>query len=268
VKNLRVAALSLALSVGLPGRAQVVANPPVSTDPGRIQNIAPEEMWKRVTQCVFPAYPLPAYQSLITGTVDIGLGISPKGEVANHRVLSGHPLLIPAAVDAIRQWKFQPNMVEGEATWSRVRALARFNADGTTTVDLARAFRADDFGDPDTPMTDPAVAMASTTAAVPRPTAALVCQSAQPLTHPRAIYAPDPEYSNAARKAHLQGVVKLSIVVAADGTVHDVKVVRPLGKGLDEKAIEALRHWKFIPAMKNGQPVDVQLIVEVNFRIR
>ena len=187
MKNLRVAALSLALSVGLPVRAQVVANPPVSTDPGRIQNIAPEEMWKRVTQCVFPAYPLPAYQSLITGTVDIGLGISPKGEVANHRVLSGHPLLIPAAVDAIRQWKFQPNMVEGEATWSRVRALARFNADGTTTVDLARALRADDFGDPGTPMTEPAVVMASTTAAVPPPTAELVCQSAQPLTAPRTI---------------------------------------------------------------------------------
>jgi TonB family protein len=137
-------------------------------------------MWKRVAQCVFPTYPLLAFQAHITGTVDIGLGISPKGDVANLRVLSGHPIITPSAVDAIRQWKFQPNMVKGEVTWSRVRALARFNDDGTTTIDLARALRADDFGDPGTPVTGPAETMVSSTAAAPRPPAAPVCKSAQP----------------------------------------------------------------------------------------
>jgi protein TonB len=86
-------------------------------------------------------------------------------------------------------------------------------------------------------------------------------------TAPRPIYAPNPEYSKEARKAQLQGSVTLSAVVAADGTVHDVKVVRPLGKGLDEKAIEAVQHWRFTPAMKNGQPIDVRISLVVNFAL-
>jgi hypothetical protein len=67
-----------------------------------IQNIAPEEMWKRVTQCVFPTYPALAFNSHITGTVDIGLRISPEGEVAmNSRVLDGPAMLVSSATTAI-----------------------------------------------------------------------------------------------------------------------------------------------------------------------
>jgi TonB family protein len=120
---------------------------------------------------VFPAYPGLALDSRITGTVDIGLGISPEGDVANHRVLDGKPLLVQSAVDAIRQWKFRPNVARGEMTWSRVRALVRFDADGTTTVDLAPAILADDFGHPGTPK--------STAEEFARPASAPTCKSAQ-----------------------------------------------------------------------------------------
>jgi TonB family protein len=109
------------------GRLAAQQNP----DSKRVQNIPSDEMWKRVKECVFPTYPGLAFNAHIKGTVDIGLGISPEGDVANYRVLSGHPLLVQSAVDAVRQWKFQPNVVQGELTWSRVRALARFDADGT-----------------------------------------------------------------------------------------------------------------------------------------
>jgi len=84
---------------------------------------------------------------------------------------------------------------------------------------------------------------------------------------PQAIYAPDPEYTKEARKAKLQGTVTLGAIVSADGTVRSIKVEKPLGKGLDEKAIEALRQWKFTPATKDGQPVAVAIKVEVNFRL-
>jgi periplasmic protein TonB len=84
---------------------------------------------------------------------------------------------------------------------------------------------------------------------------------------PRVLYSPDPEYSDEARKAKYQGTVVLWIVVGPDGRTRDVRVVRNLGLGLDEKAIEAVRKWKFEPAMKNGQPVAVQVNVEVNFRL-
>lgn len=84
---------------------------------------------------------------------------------------------------------------------------------------------------------------------------------------PRAIYAPDPEYSEEARKARYQGTVVLWTVIGPDGRAHDIKVARTLGMGLDQKAIAAVRKWRFEPAMKDGRPVAVQVNIEVNFRL-
>ena len=84
---------------------------------------------------------------------------------------------------------------------------------------------------------------------------------------PKAVYAPDPEYSEEARKAKYQGTCVLWLVVGPDGRPRDIRVARTLGLGLDEKAIEAVRTWKFEPAMKDGKPVAVQINVEVEFRL-
>jgi TonB family protein len=84
---------------------------------------------------------------------------------------------------------------------------------------------------------------------------------------PRAIFTPDPEYSEEARKAKYQGTCILWLIVGPDGRPRDIKIARTLGMGLDQKAIEAVRNWKFEPAMKDGRPVAVQINVEVNFRL-
>ncbi|MGZ7027887.1 MAG: energy transducer TonB [Terriglobales bacterium] len=84
---------------------------------------------------------------------------------------------------------------------------------------------------------------------------------------PRALSTPDPEYSEEARKAKYQGTVVLWLIVDQSGHPQQVKVARSLGMGLDQKAIEAVRQWKFEPAMKDGRPVAVQINVEVNFRL-
>ena len=85
---------------------------------------------------------------------------------------------------------------------------------------------------------------------------------------PIPIYKPEPAYSEEARKAKYQGTVVLWIIVDAQGNVNsDVRVVKPLGLGLDEKAVETVRTWKFKPAMRNGVPVPVRVIVEVSFRL-
>src|SRR5438128_2705416 len=72
---------------------------------------------------------------------------------------------------------------------------------------------------------------------------------------PIAIYKPEPTYSKEARKAKLEGTVVLWIVVDSSGNVTDVRVVKPLGLGLDENAEEVVRTWKFKPAMRNGVAV-------------
>jgi periplasmic protein TonB len=84
---------------------------------------------------------------------------------------------------------------------------------------------------------------------------------------PKAIYAPDPEYSEEARKVKHMGVVVLWLVVGPDGKPRDIRVLRTLGLGLDEKAIEAVKNWRFEPAYKDGKPVAVQINVEVNFHL-
>ncbi len=84
---------------------------------------------------------------------------------------------------------------------------------------------------------------------------------------PRGIYTPDPEYSEEARKAKWQGTVVLWVIIGPDGRPRDIRVQRSLGMGLDEKAVEAVRTWKFEPAKKDGQPVAVQVNIEVNFRL-
>lgn len=84
---------------------------------------------------------------------------------------------------------------------------------------------------------------------------------------PRILFAPDPDYSEEARKAKYQGTVVLWVVVGPEGRPRDIRVQRSLGLGLDEKAMEAVKSWKFEPARKDGQPVAVQINVEVNFRL-
>jgi len=87
------------------------------------------------------------------------------------------------------------------------------------------------------------------------------------ITAPRVIYGPDPEFSQEAREAKYQGVVVLWAIVGTDGRAHDIRVMRSLGMGLDEKAMEAIRGWLFEPGCKGGVPVAVQINVEVTFRL-
>jgi len=84
---------------------------------------------------------------------------------------------------------------------------------------------------------------------------------------PRAIYTPDPEFSEEARKAKYQGTCTLMIVVATDGRPTNIRVVNSLGMGLDEKAIEAVKTWRFEPGQKNGHPVNYEMAVEVDFHL-
>lgn len=87
------------------------------------------------------------------------------------------------------------------------------------------------------------------------------------VTVPQAIYNPEPSFSDEARKAKQQGVVQLLVVVGKDGRTYDIHVRQSLGMGLDEKAVEAVSHWRFKPAMLNGQPVATQIAIEVDFHL-
>jgi len=84
---------------------------------------------------------------------------------------------------------------------------------------------------------------------------------------PTVVFKVEPEYSEEARKAKFQGTVVLFVVVDEKGNPKDLRVIRPLGLGLDQKAIEAVEKWRFNPGKKDGKPVPVQATIEVNFRL-
>jgi periplasmic protein TonB len=87
------------------------------------------------------------------------------------------------------------------------------------------------------------------------------------ISAPTAISSPDPQYTEEARRAKKQGMCTLWLIVDSTGRPRDIRVVRGLGFGLDEKALEAVRNWRFQPALKDGKPVDVQISVEVEFHL-
>jgi periplasmic protein TonB len=84
---------------------------------------------------------------------------------------------------------------------------------------------------------------------------------------PAVIHSVQPEFSEQARSASLQGTVSLQLIVDADGNPQNIRVTRPLGMGLDEKAVEAVRQYKFKPAMYEGHPVAVKIVVDIEFHL-
>jgi|SRR5579864_1709099 len=87
------------------------------------------------------------------------------------------------------------------------------------------------------------------------------------ISAPQAVTTPDPEYTEEARRNKTQGTCVLWLIVDTDGRPRDIRVVRGLGFGLDAKAIDAVKQWRFEPAKKDGKPVNVQISVEVGFRL-
>ena len=87
------------------------------------------------------------------------------------------------------------------------------------------------------------------------------------VTSPKLLYKTEPEYSELARAAKYQGTVTLYVEIGTDGLAHNVQVIRSLGMGLDQKAIDAVSQWQFAPGMRDGQPVTTAAAIEVNFRL-
>lgn len=87
------------------------------------------------------------------------------------------------------------------------------------------------------------------------------------VTYPKPIYVPEPDFSEEARKAKFQGEVVLNVVIDKAGNVERIRLENPAGRGLDQNAIDEVKQWRFEPATRNGQPVVVEMNVEVDFNL-
>ena len=224
--------------------------------------VSPEAADARLDRKVEPEYPTRALDAGIQGNVVLNVLIGKNGKVKNITVVSGYPLLANAAAAAVKHWRYEPwasggNNVETQTTVTFHFVLAKGPMTCPGQEPGAYSFLANT--SPDTSTRDIATAQV--------PPVATVFKVVGNVKPPRALYAPDPEYSESARRHKQQGVGVLQVIVTPEGTVARIRVQRVIGFGLDQKAVNAVCQWKFEPALKDGQPVPVEMNVEVTFRL-
>jgi TonB family protein len=181
----------------------------------------------------------------VQGDIALVLSIDVEGNVSNVFVVSGNPELAEAAVGTARKWKYVPYDVNGKAVGVTTKVLVRFTNSQTSPKDVSVAFE-------------------MPTISSPGPVFSVGVDG---VTAPKLISSVTPQYSEQARRDRYQGFCTLAVVIGPDGKPSDIRVTRPLGEGLDPKAIEAVRQWRFVPGRKDGKPVAVRIKVEVSFHL-
>lgn len=217
------------------------------TSPGPTLDLPP-----RPIHIVRPDYPRTWRRSKKHGLVRLHATITTDGLVRDTKVVSGGREIAAAAMGAVQQWRYRPRTVNGMTVEAPHDVAVDFTDDGV--------FLGPDDLSPGLPMEPSKEVLAILSAGEIR-------RVGKKVTAPTAINAPDPEYSEAARKARYSGVSVVSAVVGPDGRIQGAWVKRPLGGGLDENALDILKQWTFRPAMENGKPVAVMLDIEFTFRL-
>ena len=185
---------------------------------------------------VNPIYPPDAKANRIQGAVVIEVIIGKDGAIQNINSVTGPEILQQSALDAIRQWIYKPYVLNGQPVEVQSTITINYNLGPI-----------DDQNEEDA-------------AIKPR-------KIGDSVSAPLLIYAVQPEYSEQAKKDKISGNVLVHLWVDEQGIPAHVQVVRGIGSGLDEKAVEAVKQYRFNPAMEDGRPLLVELNLEVNFRI-
>lgn len=225
--------------VVIPTRAIIASGAQQPTGPVRISGgVAAGQIVSKVD----PTYPAEAKEQGIQGAVVLHAIIGADGTVKELAVISGPEQLQHSAIEAVKQWVYKPYLLNGEPVEVDTTITVNYSLDNPPQF-VSRLQSAADNTNED---------------------AYQIGGSVHP---PVLVSAPDPEYTEAARKAKLSGNVIVGLTVDAAGEPQNVRVAQGLGNDLDEKAVEAVQQYRFKPATMNGEPVPVNLKVEVNFRI-
>jgi len=198
-----------------------------------------------------PSFPKQAKKTNAQGQVVLSINIGAGGTVKDASVLSGKAPFVDAAMAAVRDSRYLPAMQDGEfvETTKEVTVKYDFRKNTSQPEELKG------------PLIEPPQELLKDVA----DGNILRTGAGSDVTPPRVVLAPDPEYSEEARREKFTGRVLLGVIVGTDGRPKSVWVVRSVGHGLDQQSVETVKQWKFSPARRNGQPVAVVLNVETSF---
>lgn len=209
---------------------------------------------------VRPKYPKQALKAGVGGTVELKALVGSDGKTKNLAIIQGDPVLAASAVQAVRKWRFRPALVRGEPVETSYKVLVRFVPilqEAITDLEI-------EWPREDVPDTDPDTSQFEFE--TPEgPVYKLLSQHG--LVSPRAIYSPEPEFSDTALRAKEQGTVVLGLIVGTDGVPRNIKVNCSSVPDLNENAVESVKAWRFEPGTKDGKPVMVEIGVEVSFQL-
>lgn len=223
--------------------------------------VSPEAADARMDQKVEPEYPSKALNAGTQGDVVLDVLIGNNGKVKDISVTSGEPLLAHAAVKAVKHWRYEPWASGGNNLETRATVTVHFVVRKVgTSIDCPGQNGAKYSFSPNEGGHSP-------TQENSEDRRYAVFKVGQGVMAPRASYAPDPEYSEKARRSKKQGTDLMEVVITPEGNVARIRLKKMVGYGLDQKAMDAVCNWKFIPATKDGNPVAVLIDIEVSFRL-
>lgn len=253
--------------VTAPGAATVTAPTPVSP-PARTATPAPKAPQQepmrvgadvqasKLIYKVDPVYPEQARQAKVEGIVNLEVMVDEQGNVASVRVIQGYPLLDQAAMDAVRQWRYSPTILNGQA----VRVLATVQVPVGPLSTSARPLVSPTIiftaGDSSLPVINPAV----------RPPQGEPMRVGGNVQESKIIRKVDPIYPELARRARVEQMVMLELRINEEGLVSSVRLIKghPL---LDRAAIDAVMQWAYSPTYSNGQAIPVIATATVIFSL-
>ena len=205
-----------------------------------------------VSKVVRPAYPESAVRAGKEGEVLLEAVVDATGVVTDVRVAKGIDAgLDEGAVAAVRKWKFKPGTIAGQKVAVVVAPRVAFylkqpgKRNGKPFVE-AGLRGVDDLHFENIPDAD-----------------------GPGITQPTVVRQVTPQYTSEAMRQKIQGRVVLEAVVGIDGRITAVRVVRSLDKsfGLDQQPLAAARQWRFTPAVRNGVPIAVKVMLDLEFRL-
>ena len=200
---------------------------------------------------VNPIYPPLARQARIQGMVVLQITVSEAGDVETAELFSGHPMLAPAAIEAVKKWKYQPYLLNGDPVKVETRVAVNFKLAADPPVDATGDQNGIAPSNPSGNLPSQAPQRVRVSSKVQ---AGLIVKKVNPI------------YPMEARRQHIQGSVLLKASIDKEGSITNLEVLS--GQSLlIPAAIEAVRQWKYKPYLLNGTPVEIETQIQVNFTL-